>query len=69
MMRYFGPDWQGNASNSALYPQMNDYMKQMMGPYGGYFWQFQWILCLLTWVLVIVLLVALIRWIWKKGDK
>lgn len=24
---------------------------------------------LITWVLLIVLLIALIRWIWKKGNK
>lgn len=73
MMRYLGPGWEGNASGSAWYPQMNDYMRQMMSPYlsgpGSYFWQFQWILCLVTWILVIVLLIALIRWVWKKGDK
>lgn len=26
------------------------------------------ILCLVTWILFIVLLIALIRWFWKKGD-
>lgn len=27
------------------------------------------LLHLVTWVLIIILLVALIRWIWAKGDK
>ena len=34
----------------------------------GAFWVFG-ILCLVTWILVIVALIALIRWLWKKGDK
>lgn len=34
----------------------------------GALWVFG-ILWILTWILVIVVLVALIRWLWKKGDK
>ncbi|OGD82820.1 hypothetical protein A3A54_02425 [Candidatus Curtissbacteria bacterium RIFCSPLOWO2_01_FULL_39_62] len=45
----------------------------MMG-YGGWNnlmggWGVFGILWLLTWVLIIIALVALIRWLWKKGDK
>lgn len=32
------------------------------------FWLFG-LLWLATWILVIVILVALARWLWKKGDK
>lgn len=40
----------------------------MMGQAGGTFWI--WIiLSWITWILVIVALVAFIRWMWKKGDK
>lgn len=34
----------------------------------GVFWFFS-ILWLVTWVLIIIALIALIRWLWKKGDK
>ena len=34
----------------------------------GLFWFFG-ILWFATWILVIVVLVALVRWLWKKGDK
>jgi len=49
----------------------------MMGPWGGPgmfggwqagFWIWL-ILGLLTWILIIIALIALIRWMWKKGDK
>jgi len=43
----------------------------MMGWAGGgnnTFWFFS-ILCFVTWILIIILLIALIRWLWKKGDK
>lgn len=26
------------------------------------------LLCLVTWILIIAVLVALLRWLWKKGD-
>ena len=31
-----------------------------------WFFSFLW---LVTWILVIVILIALARWLWKKGDK
>ena len=43
-------------------------MMGLAGTNPGFFW-FYGILWLVTWVLVIVALVALIRWLWKKGDK
>ena len=39
-----------------------------MGNNSGVFWFFG-ILWLVTWILVIITLVAFIRWLWKKGDK
>lgn len=41
----------------------------MMGAYGQETFWIWAILCLVTWVLVIVALIAFIRWMWKKGDK
>lgn len=38
----------------------------MMGQGGFWLWS---ILSWATWVLVLVVLVALIRWLWKKGNK
>ena len=38
------------------------------GDNAGAFWIFG-ALWIVTWILVIVLLIALIRWLWKKGDK
>ncbi len=38
------------------------------GNSGSAFWFFG-ILWIATWTLVIITLVALIRWLWKKGDK
>ena len=34
----------------------------------GLFWLFG-ILWLVTWILIIIALIVLIRWLWKKGDK
>lgn len=52
---------------------MTNIMKDMMWPYrtgaGRVYWQFHWILELLTWGLVIALLVAAVRWLWRKGDE
>ncbi|OGY22707.1 MAG: hypothetical protein A2113_02365 [Candidatus Woykebacteria bacterium GWA1_44_8] len=42
------------------------------GMMGGSFWPVGWfwmILWSVTWILVIVALAALIRWLWKKGEK
>lgn len=59
---FYGSDW-----NS-----MPDYMKQMMqnyygglSPFGG----FLGVMDFVTWALIIVLLIALIRLVWKKGDR
>ena len=43
-------------------------MMGWMGANPGAFWIFG-ILWAVTWVLIIVVLIALIRWLWKKGDK
>jgi len=43
-------------------------MMGFMGNNAGAFWVFG-ILWAVTWVLVIVVLIALVRWLWKKGDK
>ncbi len=52
--------------------QVPDYMKQMMqsyyggiAPFGGIFGLLQ----LITWILVLVLLVAAIRYLWIKGSR
>ena len=34
----------------------------------GIFWIFG-ILWLISWILVIAVLIALVRWLWKKGDE
>jgi len=47
-------------------------MDDMQGMMGGWFVPFAWfwiLLWLVTWALIIVALVALIRWLWKKGEK
>jgi uncharacterized membrane protein len=38
------------------------------GAYGGGFPPLAVILWLVTWVLVVMVLFALFRWLWKKGD-
>jgi len=40
----------------------------LWGGSGSAFWIFG-ILWIATWILAIVVLIALIRWLWKKGDK
>ena len=42
--------------------------QQIMGNYAGWFWfmSLQW---LVLWGLGVALLVAAIRWLWKKGNK
>ncbi len=71
MMRGFGPYTTGTPS--ADWGQMNEFMRQMMWPYqsgwGRTFWEFHWVLGLITWVLVAILLIGVIRWVWKKGNK
>lgn len=60
-------------TSNADWGQMADVMREMMSPYrsgGGYvFWQLHWLFELVTWILIIALLVGLVRWIWKKGDR
>lgn len=62
--------------------EMVEMMRQMGGmgmmgwgmmPFGGG-WNLLWIwlgqvVWLVTWVLLILVLVALVRWLWKKGNK
>ena len=52
--------WWGNYSFSD--------MQQIMASYSGWWWlmYLQW---LVLWALGVVLLVAAIRWLWKKGNK
>lgn len=62
----------GAESGQRLYdgqgPWVGHPMMWWTGSSSGAFWVFG-ILWLVTWLLVIVVLVALVRWIWKKGDK
>lgn len=61
-MYNYGTNWQN----------LPDFMKQMMQQYyGGFqpFWGFLGFFHLIVWVLVVVLLIGLIRWVWKKGNK
>lgn len=73
MMHWGGPWVLGNATESAEWNSMWQVMNQMMRPYqtggGFWFWQFHWILELVTWLLVIAFLAAAVRWMWKKGEK
>ena len=51
---------------------MPDYMQNMMRNYYGgssFLWQFAGILDFLLKILFIVLLIAVIRWVWMKGGK
>ena len=43
-------------------------MMQWGGSGSGLVW-IGGVLCVITWVLIIILLISLIRLIWKKGDK
>lgn len=51
----------------------SNYMRRMTLPYqsgaGRTLFQYQWIGHLVIWVLIVILLIGLIRWIWRKGDK
>ena len=40
----------------------------MLGGSNAFFW-IHAVLAFVTWVLVVAVLVALVRWLWKKGDK
>jgi len=59
-----GPGW-------GSWDTMPDYMKQMMQSYWGgtqSLWGISGILDFVTSVLWVVLLIAAIRWLWKKGN-
>lgn len=66
----FGDFGSGNDSG---WNGMADVMREMMAPYrsggGQVYWQFHWVLELATWGLVIALMIAAFRWLWKKGDE
>jgi hypothetical protein len=63
----------GNGNGYAgEWDSMPDYMQNMMQNYYGgnqFFWQFTGVFHFVTWILLIILLVALIRWTWNKGNK
>lgn len=60
-------------SENSEWDSMADMMREMVWPYqtglGRTFWGYHWILELLTWIAFIAVLVALTRYLWKKGDK
>lgn len=71
--------WAEDATKSAP-SDWNNWGYGMMGnimwPHGtgllgwGGIWMWLWSgLCLITWFLVVLVLVALFRWLWKKGEK
>lgn len=43
-------------------------MQQAMANYSGWFW-LMYLQCLVIWGLLVALLVAAVRWLWKKGNK
>ena len=62
MGRFGGSDWD----------QMVDFMEKTHGSKmwgGSFFWQLHSIFGFVTWLLIIVLLIVLIRYFWKKGGK
>lgn len=61
----------GPQASPQAYPNGGYYDHPMMGGFGesGYGLWFFDIMHLVTWLLVIAVLVALLRWLWKKGDK
>lgn len=72
MMTHIGSGWALGLSNGEV-DSMTELMREMMWPYqsglGRSFWGFHWVLEFITWVLIIALLVAAIRYLWKLGDK
>ncbi len=60
-------------ADSADWDSMTEMMRETMWPYGAglgkSFWGLHWVLGIITWILIIILLVAAIRWFWKKGNK
>ncbi len=59
----YGQPYQG--STNPWYPHP---MMWWAGNTGGMFWLFGF-LSLTTWIIVIIVLAALARWLWKKSDK
>lgn len=72
MNMMYGPTFTIDATNGD-WDKMADLMAEMMTPYraggGLVFWQLHWVLELVTWILLIALLAAAVRWLWKKGGK
>ncbi len=59
---YYGGNWDS----------MPDYMQKMMQDYyagNQILWRFSGLMDFILWSLLVILLVALIRWVWRKGDK
>jgi len=66
--QYPTPVPQGSWSQSGYGPWTGHPMMWWSGGNQNVAW-FGGLLWLVTWILVIVVLVALARWLWKKGDK
>lgn len=67
MGQMFARGWSGGNWDSTP-----DFMKNMMQQYWGGvqpFWGLAGIIDLVQEVLILILLVAAIRWLWRKGDK
>ena len=66
----YAPPQQGQvpAGYSQNVPVSGHPMMWLAGSNPGTMWVFG-VLWLITWVLLIVVLTALARWLWKKGDK
>ncbi|MEK7580887.1 MAG: hypothetical protein AAB512_01265 [Patescibacteria group bacterium] len=66
MMRY-GSDgyFQNNATNSGNYWANHPMMWAWGNGFG--FWLGS-IFCLISWIVILAVLIALARWLWKKGD-
>jgi len=63
----FSSGWSGGSWDS-----LPDYMQQMMQSYWGGmrpFVAYTWLAHLITWILIVALLVAAIRYLWIKGGK
>ncbi|OGY24587.1 MAG: hypothetical protein A2Y57_01885 [Candidatus Woykebacteria bacterium RBG_13_40_7b] len=66
----------GEFATSSATSDLDNHMDGwMMGGWqnmmGGWFSPFAWfwiLLCLITWILIIVALVSLIRWLWKRSE-
>ena len=65
MMRYGTESAQKNFDDR--YFRFNHPMMEWMGDTTG-IWIYS-LLCIVTWIIVIAVLIALLRWLWKKGDQ